>query len=338
MKVRVYGILVALIIITGVMLGIVTLKQNIFAKNEDVLSADKEGITLKGDLEDGKSLSVNIYDSMSPEYQAANTYISAKEGIKAMNLYDISVLDSSSKEVKLSNKALLEFNENVCMPNVEGATYALYYESADGIYAKLDSYQAEGTICSNVKTLKKIVLVATSGSVVNAAPQVEVPATPAITEEPMDSMMYAMENVNIRKSPDANSDKVGSLIGGGKVRVIAKVKTPDREWYKISLEDGTVGYVISEMLSANEIVQQSLSQTTASASSRNSRTNSSSSSSRSNSNNDTYNDNSSNYQQPETNYSEQQQSQQETTPQIEPTPTPQPQPEPTPTPAPEPGE
>ena len=130
------------------MLGIVTLKQNIFAKNEDVLSADKEGITLKGDLEDGKSLSVDIYDSMSPEYQAANTYISAKEGIKAMNLYDISVLDSSGKEVKLSNKALLEFNENVCMPNVEGATYALYYESADGIYAKLDSYQTEGTICS----------------------------------------------------------------------------------------------------------------------------------------------------------------------------------------------
>ena len=67
--------------------------------------------------------------------------------------------------------------------------------------------------------------------------------------------MYAVNNCNVRKGPDANTyERVGAYNKGDEVIVTGKVN--EAEWYRVSLADGTEAYVSGSLLSETKPIQQ----------------------------------------------------------------------------------
>lgn len=67
------------------------------------------------------------------------------------------------------------------------------------------------------------------------------------TVTPMDATMYAATTCNVRKGPDANAyEKINTLYYAKEVKVTGKVNEAD--WYQVSLDDGTTGFVSASLL------------------------------------------------------------------------------------------
>ena len=59
-----------------------------------------------------------------------------------------------------------------------------------------------------------------------------------------DNIMIAKEDVNIREKPSPHSSIVGVLLQNAEVSVLDNVQG----WYKVSLDDGEIGYIYTPML------------------------------------------------------------------------------------------
>lgn len=66
------------------------------------------------------------------------------------------------------------------------------------------------------------------------------------TEEDFKNAEYvAIDNVNVRANPDANSDIISSMEKGSRVKVSRREEDKEgNKWYKVSADDsGTIGYM-----------------------------------------------------------------------------------------------
>ncbi len=72
------------------------------------------------------------------------------------------------------------------------------------------------------------------------------PLAPEIVVEPLDSLLVALRNANVRSGPSTAFGKVGRLGVGDEVTVTGKVE--GRDWYRIALADGAKAYVWAPLL------------------------------------------------------------------------------------------
>lgn len=79
--------------------------------------------------------------------------------------------------------------------------------------------------------------------------------TETVAEEsdiiPLDKVMYAIKDVNIREGVSTEYAKIGSLTVNQEVMVTGQSKSTD--WYEIGLSDGTKAYVSNQYLSDTRI-------------------------------------------------------------------------------------
>ena len=66
------------------------------------------------------------------------------------------------------------------------------------------------------------------------------------TTTPLDTMMYATQQCNIRKGPSTDNDIIGALSRAEGIHITGRVD--DLNWYEVSLADGSVGYISSKLL------------------------------------------------------------------------------------------
>lgn len=66
------------------------------------------------------------------------------------------------------------------------------------------------------------------------------------TTTPLDTMMYATQQCNIRQAPSIEDAVIGSLLQTQEIHVTGKVN--EANWYEVSLQDGSVGYISSKLL------------------------------------------------------------------------------------------
>ena len=69
---------------------------------------------------------------------------------------------------------------------------------------------------------------------------------PAINVEPLDYLLVALRNSNLRTGPSTDYDKAGRLTTGQQVSVTGKVVGAD--WYRVALADGSNAYVWAPLL------------------------------------------------------------------------------------------
>ncbi len=79
-----------------------------------------------------------------------------------------------------------------------------------------------------------------------------------ITE--MDAVMYATANVNIRKEPSIDAEKIGSLSFGEEVQVTGLDE--NEQWYRVEYPEVGTGYVSGAYLSSTKPVKQETTQST----------------------------------------------------------------------------
>ena len=66
------------------------------------------------------------------------------------------------------------------------------------------------------------------------------------TTTPLDTMMYATQQCNIRKGPSTDNDIIGALSQAEGIHITGRVD--DLNWYEVSLADGSTGYVSGKLL------------------------------------------------------------------------------------------
>ena len=89
--------------------------------------------------------------------------------------------------------------------------------------------------------------------------QIEEAGQAEFTVADLSLTMYAVNNCNVRKGPDADTyERVGAYNKGDEVIVTGKVN--EAEWYRVSLSDGTEAYVSGSLLSETKALQQAQSQ------------------------------------------------------------------------------
>lgn len=89
--------------------------------------------------------------------------------------------------------------------------------------------------------------------------QIEEAGQAEFTVADLSLTMYAVNNCNVRKGPDADTyERVGAYNKGDEVIVTGKVN--EAEWYRVSLSDGTEAYVSGSLLSETKPLQQAQSQ------------------------------------------------------------------------------
>ena len=85
--------------------------------------------------------------------------------------------------------------------------------------------------------------------------QIEEAGQAEFTVADLSLTMYAVNNCNVRKGPDADTyERVGAYNKGDEVIVTGKVN--EAEWYRVSLSNGTEAYVSGSLLSETKPVQQ----------------------------------------------------------------------------------
>ena len=89
--------------------------------------------------------------------------------------------------------------------------------------------------------------------------QIEEAGQAEFTVADLSLTMYAVNNCNVRKGPDADTyERVGAYNKGDEVIVTGKVN--EAEWYRVSLSNGTEAYVSGSLLSETKPLQQAQSQ------------------------------------------------------------------------------
>lgn len=66
------------------------------------------------------------------------------------------------------------------------------------------------------------------------------------TTTPLDITMYATKQCNIRKGPSTDNDIIGTLLQAEGIHITGRVD--DLNWYEVSLNDGSTGYVSGGLL------------------------------------------------------------------------------------------
>jgi Caspase domain/Bacterial SH3 domain len=72
------------------------------------------------------------------------------------------------------------------------------------------------------------------------------PAAPDVAIEPMSARYAAKALANVRVGPSSSDPQLATLSAGQQANVTGKVK--GRNWYRVALADGTVGYVFGDLL------------------------------------------------------------------------------------------
>ncbi len=72
------------------------------------------------------------------------------------------------------------------------------------------------------------------------------PAEPLFVVEEMDLDMYALKNANVRAGPSSTDEKLSTLDKGDRVTVTGKVD--GRDWYRVALAGGDVGFIFGKLL------------------------------------------------------------------------------------------
>ncbi|MCH8309533.1 MAG: SH3 domain-containing protein, partial [Chloroflexi bacterium] len=73
-----------------------------------------------------------------------------------------------------------------------------------------------------------------------------VAAPPLFTVEEMDLDMYTLKNARVRAGPSATVEVLTTLDKGSRVIVTGKVE--DRNWYRVALADGDIGFIFGKLL------------------------------------------------------------------------------------------
>src|SRR5690606_4673290 len=76
------------------------------------------------------------------------------------------------------------------------------------------------------------------------------PVAESIEVEPMDAMVVATRNVNVRAAPDTVGDPLGVVAQGTEVAVVGKVIGAD--WYQVKRPDGGEAYVYAPLFASLE--------------------------------------------------------------------------------------
>lgn len=66
------------------------------------------------------------------------------------------------------------------------------------------------------------------------------------TTTPLDITMYATQQCNIRRGPSTANDIIGTLLQAEGIHITGRVD--DLNWYEVSLNDGSTGYVSGKLL------------------------------------------------------------------------------------------
>lgn len=128
-------------------------------------------------------------------------------------------------------KARRAFNRDQT-PSVNGNNDQIISAAVNGIYPKRPKLSSTETEMETIKTIT----------------QSEV--------DPVDQVMYALKNANVRTAPDVYSSRVATLSKGDGIHVAGKVQ--GKPWYAVGRSDELFGYVYEPLLGTARIEQAEL--------------------------------------------------------------------------------
>lgn len=78
-------------------------------------------------------------------------------------------------------------------------------------------------------------------------------ATPSPTAEVTPgAVVRGDQNINLRKGPGSNYDRLGQIAPGALMEVVATAEMNGQTWYQVKLADGRLGWVRKDLVEANE--------------------------------------------------------------------------------------